>query len=90
MNTNQKLIPFCLKLDSTLWERIDRQRRQRMGITHSDPITKTSFLREAVEWYCDFVDERYSKKYELLKELNQDQDSPLGFYFDDGRESSWI
>jgi hypothetical protein len=92
MRRTSKLVPFCLKLDSELWGRIDSQRNQRIGITHPDPVTKTQFLREAAEWYCDFVDDRYSKKFELLKEIKnaQEEDTPLGFYVDDGRESSWL
>ena len=75
-----------------LLARVDKQRSQRLGITHPDPVTRTQFLREATEWYCDFVDDRYSKKYELLQEIKQTQeeDTPIGFYVDDGRESGWI
>ena len=90
--TKSNLIPFCLKLDSKMWERIDSQRNQRMGITNPDPVTKTQFLREAIGWYCDFVDDRYSRRFDLLREIRQVQqeDTPLTFYFDDGRESSWL
>ena len=90
--SKSNLIPFCLKLDSEMWERIDSQRNQRMGITNPDPVTKTQFLREAIGWYCDFVDDRYTRRFELLREIKQVQqeDTPLTFYFDDGRESSWL
>ena len=90
--SSRKLKAVCLKLDVELLARVDKQRSQRLGITHPDPVTRTQFLREAAEWYCDFVDDKYSRKCELLQEIKQTQeeDSPIGFYFDDGRESSWI
>jgi|TARA_B110000503_G_scaffold107296_2_gene160314 hypothetical protein len=89
---NQTLVPFCLKLDRQTWDRINSQRSQRMGITNPDPVTKTQFLREAIGWYCDFVDDRYTKRYDLLREIKlaQEEDTPLEFYSDDGRESSWL
>jgi hypothetical protein len=92
MKTSSTLKAVCLKLDMELLARVDKQRSQRLGITHPDPVTRTQFLREATEWYCDFVDDRYSKKYELLQEIKQTQeeDTPIGFYVDDGRESGWI
>ena len=64
--STSNLIPFCLKLDSEVWERIS--------------------------WYCDFVDDRYTKRYDLLREIKQVQQesTPLTFYFEDGRESSWL
>ena len=37
-------------------------------------------------------DDRSSKKFEFLKEIKhaQEEDTPLGFYVADGRESSWL
>ena len=89
---DQTLVPFCLKLDRQTWDRINSQRSQRMGITNPDPVTKTQFLHEAISWYCDFVDDRYTKRYDLLREIKQVQQesTPLTFYFEDGRESSWL
>lgn len=75
------LLQFCLKMDENTWNQIDRNRMSMVGILHPQGISRTDYLRNAVDAYNTYFETQVVPRVERVKE---EIDEPLAFFIDDG------
>ena len=77
---------YCLKMSHSLWNEVDKNRMQLVGILYPQGVSRADYIREAVtqynKWNWEVVTPRVTS---LKKEI----DEPIGFYIDDGLDVRW-
>ena len=81
MRRGNPLTQFCLKMDENTWNQIDRNRMSMVGILHPQGISRTDYLRNAVDAYNTYFETQVVPRVERVKE---EIDEPLAFFIDDG------
>ena len=86
MPKGNPLLQFCLKMDENTWSQIDRNRMSMVGVLHPQGISRTDYLRNAVDAYNTYFETQVVPRVERVKE---EIDEPLAFFIDDGLDVPW-
>ena len=80
MPRGQPLLQFCLKMDEGTWNQIDKNRMSLVGVLHPQGISRTDYLRNAVNAYNSYFEAKIIPRVERTKEIEE----PLSFFINDG------
>jgi hypothetical protein len=86
MSKRQTLVPYTLKLEETMWTQIDRNRLSMVGALHPQGITKVDYIRNALDAYNEYFEERVMPRVATVKE---EIDLPLPVYIENGVDVVW-
>ena len=79
-------MPYTLKLDREIWKQIDRNRQSLNGVLSADPLTKKTYILNAILAYNEYWDHRILPKIASAK---RDTDETLPFFYENGVDVSW-
>ena len=82
----RKLVPYTLKLEEEMWSKIDRNRLSMVGVLHPQGITKVDYIRNALDAYNLYFEERVMPRVAVVK---KELDDPLPVYFQNGVDVVW-
>ncbi len=77
---------YCLKMSHSLWNEVDKNRMQLVGILYPQGVSRADYIREAVTQYNKWNSEVVTRRVTSLK---KEIDEPIGFYIDDGLDVRW-
>ena len=80
MPRGKPLKQFCLKMDENVWAQIDQNRMSMVGVLHPQGISRTDYLRNAVNAYNSYFEAKIIPRVERTKEIEE----PLSFFINDG------
>ena len=80
MPRGKPLKQFCLKMDERTWTQIDQNRMSMVGVLHPQGISRTDYLRNAVNAYNSYFEAKIIPRVERTKEIEE----PLSFFINDG------
>ena len=80
MPRGNPLLQFCLKMDEGTWNQIDKNRMSLVGVLHPQGISRTDYLRNAVNAYNSYFEAKIIPRVERTKEIEE----PLSFFINDG------
>jgi len=85
MPRGKPLKQFCLKLDESSWSQIDQNRMSMVDVLHPQGISRTDYLRNAVNAYNSYFEAKIIPRVERTKEIEE----PLSFFINDGLDVSY-
>ncbi len=77
---------YCLKMSHSLWNEVDKNRMQLVGILYPQGVSRADYIREAVTQYNKWNSEVVTPRVTSLK---KEIDEPIWFYIDDGLDVRW-
>jgi hypothetical protein len=81
MPRGNPLLQFCLKMDESTWSQIDQNRMSMVGVLHPQGISRTDYLRNAVNAYNSYFETQVVPRVERVK---REIEEPLPFFLDNG------
>ena len=81
MPRGKPLKQFCLKMDESTWTQIDQNRMSMVGVLHPQGISRTDYLRNAVNAYNSYFETQVAPR---VKRVKEEIEEPLSFFINDG------
>ena len=81
MPRGKPLLQFCLKMDESTWSQIDQNRMSMVGVLHPQGISRTDYLRNAVNAYNSYFE---AKIIPRVTHAKAEIEEPLSFFINDG------
>ena len=81
MPRGNPLLQFCLKMDEGTWNQIDKNRMSLVGVLHPQGISRTDYLRNAVNAYNSYFETQVVPR---VKRVKEEIEEPLSFFINDG------
>jgi hypothetical protein len=89
MAKNSSLSQYCLKASPDLFDEIDKQRMLLVGIANPQGVSRADYIRDAIVAYNEYHSKVVESKAQRLRELNDEYDEPVSFYYDNGTDVRW-